>query len=57
MTETLGMDDPSSVAAQGEQASEPHHADGSIFTGQGPRSRVSRHPTQDTVTSSPHDTP
>ena len=30
------LDKPSSAAAQGEQASEPHHADGYIFTGPDP---------------------
>ena len=30
--DTVGMENLSSAAAQGEQASEPHHADGYIFT-------------------------
>ena len=34
--DTVGMDNLSSAAAQGEQASEPHHADGYIFTGTDP---------------------
>ena len=34
--DTVGMDNLSSAAAQGEQASKPHHADGYIFTGTGP---------------------
>ena len=36
MGDTVGMDKLSSAAAQGEQASEPHHADGYIFTGTDP---------------------
>ena len=35
-TDTVGMENLSSAAAQGEQASEPHHADGYIFTGTDP---------------------
>ena len=35
-THTVGMDKLPSAAAQGEQASEPHHADGYIFTGTDP---------------------
>ena len=31
--DAVGMDKLSLAAAQGEQASEPHHADGYIFTG------------------------
>ena len=34
------MGDPSSAAAQGEQASEPHHADGYNFTGADPSVRT-----------------
>ena len=40
--ETVGMENLSSAAAQGEQASEPHHADGYIFTGQGPNVQTPR---------------
>ena len=38
------MDKPSSAAAQGEQASDPHqhHTDGYIFTGQGPNVQTPR---------------
>ena len=32
----MAMDRLPSAAAQGEQASEPHHADGYIFTGTDP---------------------
>ena len=34
--DTVGMENLSSAAAQGEQASEPHHADGYIFIGPDP---------------------
>ena len=31
--DTFGAKDPRSAAAQGEQADDPHHANGAIFTG------------------------
>ena len=34
--ETVGMENLSSAAAQGEQAFDPHHANGYNFTGAGP---------------------
>ena len=34
--DSVGMDTLSSAAAQGEQAYEPHHADGYNFTGMDP---------------------
>ena len=46
--ETFGMGDPSSAAAQGEQAFDPHHANGYNFTGAGPNVQTledaARHP-------------
>ena len=36
----IGMDTLSSAAAQGEQASEPHHANGYNFTGADPNVRT-----------------
>ena len=41
--ETLGMGDPSSAAAQGEQASEPH-ATTPMGTSSPDRAETSRHP-------------
>ena len=38
--DTVGMENLSSAAAQGEQASEPHHADGYNFTGADPSVRT-----------------
>ena len=49
-THTVGMDKLPSAAAQGEQASEPHHADGYIFTGTDPTAVASTVQTlEDTV--------
>ena len=38
--DTVGMDNLSSAAAQGEQVYEPHHADGYNFTGADPSVRT-----------------
>ena len=38
--DTVGMENLSSAAAQGEQASEPHHANGYNFTGADPNVRT-----------------
>ena len=38
--DSVGMDTLSSAAAQGEQAYEPHHADGYNFTGADPSVRT-----------------
>ena len=38
--DTVGIENLSSAAAQGEQASEPHHADGYNFTGADPSVRT-----------------
>ena len=38
--DTVGMENLSSAAAQGEQAFEPHHADGYTFTGTDPSVRT-----------------
>ena len=38
--ETVGMENLSSAAAQGEQAFEPHHANGYNFTGADPNVRT-----------------
>ena len=38
--ETVGMENLSSAAAQGEQAFEPHHANGYNFTGADPSVRT-----------------
>ena len=46
--ETVGMENLSSAAAQGEQAFDPHHANGYNFTGAGPNVQTledaARHP-------------
>ena len=38
--ETVGMENLSSAAAQGEQAFDPHHANGYNFTGADPNVRT-----------------
>ena len=38
--DTVGMENLSSAAAQGEQAFEPHHANGYNFTGADPSVRT-----------------
>ena len=56
--ETVGMENLSSAAAQGEQAFDPHHANGYNFTGAGPNVQTledaARHGTVACTVTIPH---